>query len=252
MSPYSQPLQPISDIARYFRKNTDGSMTFVGKSLEMRIPLKFKSHGVLTIGDTVTTPGIADLIIDDTYHVGLNLLATITIAPSDISQMTYKGIEYLVLKLEEGDTFMTASRVIQDQHIVYVLWTEFITNGGVPYWYDYKALLKIFENARELTGAGIGVTQSVFEGIIAHISRDSKNMSVQYRLTDMTKPMKLVALKSVSQAPTGTIARLNGAYFTSDGLTSALRYQVDQQQPFENLLRGLPSFADEGRDASAS
>jgi hypothetical protein len=241
MSPYTHPAKPIKDISRYFKKDeTKFTMTFIGESLELRIPRKFGQHGVLTIGDTVTTPGLMDMIIDNTYHVGMNLLASITIVPSDMGSMTYDGVEYLVLRLKHGDVFMTSYRVIQDPNIVYVLWTEFITNGGVPYWFEYDDLLKVFNHVRELTGSGIGVSRSVFEGIIAHISRDMDKLSTQYRQTDMVKPMKLIALKSVAQAPTGTVARLNGSYFRDDGLTSALRYEVDQQQPFENILRGLP------------
>lgn len=235
-------MTPITDVQAYFKTNPeDFSMTFMGESLELRIPRKFEQHGALLIGDTVTTLGVMDMIINDTYQVGLNLLASITIEPSDMGKMTYGGIEYVTLHLKKGDKFMTSYRVIQDTHVVYVIWTEFITNGNVPYWFDYDGLLKIFDHVRELTGAGIGVSRSVYEGIIAHISRDRDNLSKQYRLTEMRKPYRLVALKSVSQAPTGTIARLNGSYFTSDGLTSSLRYQVDQRQPFEDLLRGLPA-----------
>ena len=249
MSPYNRSLAPISDIAPYFRKNdTDFSMTFMGETLELRIPRKFTQHGVLTIGDTVTTPGVMDMIIDDKYHTGMNLLASITVIPSDIGYMTYDGVDYVVLHLHHGDTFMTSYRVIQDPHLVYVLWTEFITNGGIPYWFTYDSFLKLFDNVRELTGSGIGVSRSVFEGIIAHIARDQDRLSVQYRLTDMKKPMRLISLKSVSNAPTGTLARLNGSYFRDEGLTSALRYQVDQQQPFENLLRGLATSVDQDKN----
>lgn len=245
MTPYSKKLTPIKDVSKYFKKDeTDFSVTFVGETLELRIPRKFSQHGALVVGDTVTTLGVMDMIIDNEYHVGMNLLASITIEPSDIGSMTYAGVEYVILRLKAGDKFMTSYRVIQDDHVVYVIWTEFITNGGVPYWYDYEGLLKIFDRVRELTGSGIGVSRSVFEGIVAHISRDRDNPSMQYRLTDMNKPYKLVALKSVSQAPTGTIARLNGSYFRDEGLTSALRHQVDQIQPFENILRGLPPKTD--------
>lgn len=240
MSPYAQPLQPVSDITPYFRKNeTDFSMTFVGETLELRIPYKFASHGVLTISDTVTTPGIMDLIINNTYQAALNIIASITIVPSDMRKMTYQGIEYLVLELKHGDTFMTSYRVLQDQHLVYVLWTDFVTSGKTPYWISYEGMLRLFEHVYELTGSGIGVSRSVYEGIIAHIARSRDNVSTQYRLTDMSKPMRLVALSSVSQAPSGTLSRLNGAYFRDEGLTSALRHEVDQQQPFENILRGI-------------
>lgn len=246
MGPYSHPVEKISDVSKYFTKNTkDFSMTFVGESLELRIPLNFKKHGALTIGDVVTTPGVLEMIIDGKYTVGFNLLAFITIEPSDMSQMTYQGVEYLVLKLNNGDKFMTSYRVIQNPHIVYVLWTEWITNGAIAYWVGYDDLLKMFNHVRELTGSGIGVSRSVYEGIIAHIARDRNKLSLQYRLSDMKKPMRLVALNSVSQAPTGTIARLNGSYFRDAGLTSALRNEIEQQQPFENILRGLPSSRDE-------
>lgn len=241
MSPYATNLSPISDVSKYFRKNPkDFSMTFIGKSLELRIPLRFENEGALSISDTVTTLGVMDMIIDDQYQTALNILASITIAPSEMSNMTYRGIEYLVLKLKEGDTFMTSYRVIKDAHSIYVIWKEFVNGGKLPYFFDYKSFLKIFENVRELTGSGIGVSQSVFEGIVAHICRDQNDIAKQYRLTDMKKPMKLVPLNSVSQAPTGTLARLNGNYFRNEGITSALRHQVEQQQPFENLLRGIP------------
>ena len=241
MSPYIHPLTKITDIDQYFRKDPKNfSMTFIGESLEVRIPQRFQTYGLLSIGDSTTTLGVMDLIIDDKYHAGLNILASITIEQSDISQMTYKNIDYIVLKLKTNDVFMTSYRVIQDPGVVYALWTDMITSGNIYYWFwEYSDLLKLFENARELTGQGIGVSRSVFEGIIAHLARDNRQQSLQYRLTDMKRPMKFVALNSVSGAPTSTIARLNGSYFRNEGLTSALRYQVDQPQPFENILRGL-------------
>jgi hypothetical protein len=242
MNPYLNPVEKISDVTPYFKKDPKtSSMTFIGESLELRIPLSFKKHGAITIGDTVTTPGVLDMIINDKYRTGLNILASITIEPSDISEMTYNGVEYLVLKLKNGDKFMSSYRVIRDSQIVYVLWTEWITNGNVGYWLTYDDLLKLFNNVEELTGSGIGVSRSVYEGIISHIARDKNNLALQYRLTDMKKPMRLVALNSVSHAPTGALARINGAYFRDAGMTSALRYRIDQTQPFEDLLRGIPT-----------
>lgn len=240
MSPYLNPLTPISDITPYFKKNKDGSIIFIGESLELRIPSKFQQYGALIISDNVSTFGIFDMIINDKFHVGFNLLAPITICPSDISQMTYANIEYVVLTLSHGDTFMTSTRVLQDPNVVYVLWSEWITSGKVAYWMTYDSLLKVFENVKELTGQGIGVSRSVFEGIVAHISRDQDDVTKLYRLSDMTKPAKMIALNAIGVASTSTISRLNGSYFADEGLTSALRHEVDQQQPFENILRGYP------------
>ena len=239
MSPYVTSLEHISDVSHYFKDNKDTSKTFIGETLEIRIPRKFSGHGMLEIYDKVNTLGIFDMIFDDKYHAALNILGSIVISPSDISQMTYDGVEYVALHLKHGDTFMESSRIVQDQHCIYVIWTEFFTGGALPYWFTYESTLAIFQHVKELTGAGIGVSRSVFEGIITHLARDRDDLTKPYRLTDMKKPMKLIPLKSVSLATSGTIARLNGAYFRDEGLTSAVLYEVDKPQPFENLLRGL-------------
>ncbi len=244
-SPYSKDLEPIDNITPYFLYDEKkGSLTFIGKTLELRIPKRFEKHGYLVIGDAVTTLGVMDIIIDDEYHAGLNLIASITISPSDIGKFHYEGIDYVVLYLKENDIFINNVNILQDSNVVYALWVEFINNGKLPYFVNYQSLLNLFSHARELTGQGIGVSQSVYGGIIAHLARDSDNVSIPYRLTDMTKPMEFIALKSVSQGPTGTLARITGAYFKDEGLTSALRYQIDEPQPFENILRGIVTTKD--------
>ena len=241
MYPYSKNLKPIDDIMPYFEMKSDGSVIFTGETLELRIPRKFEKHGSLIISDVVTTLGSFDMIINDEYHAAMNILNLITITPSDIGYKTIGSVEYVLLYLVHGQTFIANTKVIQDSHVVYVLWTEYVTNGGWPYWMTYASALKLFEHVKELTGGGIGVSRSVFEGIITQMARDQDNIQTPYRLTDMAKPMKMVALKSISQATSGTVSKINGSYFSDDGLTSALRYQVDQNQPFEDILRGLPN-----------
>lgn len=253
MNPYPQGATKTDNVEKFFRVNeSDFSMTFVGESLELWIPSAFEKHGMLEIGENVTTIGVMGMLIDGKYHTGLNILAPITISPSDMRKTAFEGVEYLVLTLQTGDTFMTSYRVVQNPQIIFVIWTEIIERGKLPFWFTYESLLKIFEHARAHTGSGIGVSQSVFEGIIAHISRDPHNISKQYRLTEMQEPFQLVALSSISNATTGTVARLNGSYFRNEGLTSALRNQVEEQQPFENLLRGISSSVYESRDGAVS
>jgi hypothetical protein len=240
-SPYTNPVTTITDISKYFEKDeTKFSMKFIGETLELRIPRRFGTHGFLEIGDSVTTIGSMDMIFDGKYRAGLNILAAITIEPTDIGSMTYNGVEYVVLHLKTGDIFMTSYRVIQNQRVVYALWKEYIESGNVPYHYTYNDLLKLFDTAKEITGAGIGVSRSVWSGIIAHLARDSDSVTVPYRRTPMDKPMMFVPLNSISLAPSGTVARINGSYFRDRGTVSALLHEVTEKQPFEDVLRGLP------------
>ena len=239
MSPYTKDLKPISDISPYFKKTKNNSIVFTGESLEIRIPSKFSQYGYLIISDEISTLGVFDMIIDDEYHVGMNILGTITIVPSDTDTMTYDQIDYTVLYLKNSDVFIKNTKILKDPNVVYTLWSEWITDGRVPYYINYTNLLKMFENVKELTGQGIGVSRSVFEGIIAYLARDPKDKSRQYRLSNMKDPMHFVALSSVSEGPSGTLARLNGAYFRDQGLTAALKIKVTDEQPFENILRGI-------------
>lgn len=250
MSPYAYPVEKITDLDRFFLYDAEHHvMTFIGDMLEMRIPKRFEVYGLLTVAETVQTLAVCDLIIDRRYQCGLNLLATIDVAPSEVSDMTYAGVSYLVLTLQHGDRFITHTQVVKDQSIVPALYVEFITRGKSLYTLDYTQLALLFDRAKAMTGSGIGVDRVIFEMIVSHLARDAKDVFTQYRYTDMGAPMHFVRLRSVSYAPTSTSARLLGSYF-DEGLTASLIHHTDENQPFEDLLRGLPSDTSDAESPS--
>ena len=239
-SPYAYPVEHITDIDKYFKYDpVKHCMIFIGDSLELRIPKRFEVYGMLEITETVTTVAVLDMIIDEKYQAGLNLLAHIQVIPREISEMVYEEIAYLVLYLEHGDQFMLHTQVVRDGSIVSSLYVEFITRGKPIYTLDYIKLALLFDRAKALTTQSIGVDRVLFEMIISHLARSQDDVFKQYRYTDMVKPMRLINLRSVSYAPTSTTARLLGSYF-DDGLSTSLIHQVENEQPFENLLRGVP------------
>lgn len=239
-SPYAFPVEHITNIDPFFKYDPENhTMTFIGDTLECRIPKRFETYGMLEVTEKVTALAVMDLIINEKYQCGLNLLAKIEIAPSAIGEMVYDENAYQVLHLEHGDQFITHTQVVRDQSIIYALYVEFITRGKSIYTLDYVGLALLFDRVKQMTGSGIGVDRVLFEVIVSHLARDPDDIFKQYRYTDMVKPMHLIRLRSVSYAPTSTTARLLGSYF-DEGLNSALVRDVEQEQPFENLLRGLP------------
>jgi len=249
-SPYTHDVEHITNVDKFFRYDADNHcMIFVGESLELRVPKRFEVYGLLEVTETVTCVGVMDLIIDEKYQAGLNLLAKIEVAPREISEMVYDENAYLVMYLEHGDRFITHTQVVRDGSIVPSLYVEFITRGKTIYTLDYVKLALLFDRAKAMTGSGIGVDRVLFEMIVSHLARSQDDVFKQYRHTDMAKSMRLIRLRSVSYAPTSTTARLLGSYF-DDGLTASLIHQVAHEQPFENLLRGLPYEAPPGNDAA--
>ena len=239
-SPYAYPVESIKDIDRFFKFDPDKhTMTFIGNSLELRIPKRFETYGMLEVTETVTALAVLDMIIDEKWQCGLNLPAKIEIAPSVIGEMVYEENAYQVLHLEHGDQFIKHTQVIKDQSIIYALYVEFITRGKTIYTLDYVGLALLFDRVKQMTGSGIGVDRVLFEVIVSHLARDPDDIFKQYRYTDMSKPMHLVRLRSVSYAPTSTTARMLGSYF-DDGLNASLVHHEDKEQTFENILRGLP------------
>ena len=243
-TPYVKDYQHITDIDRFFQYDAaKKTMTFIGQSLELRIPKRFEVYGLLNVTDTVQTLAVMDMIIDDTYQSAMHLLTVITMGVSETSQMTVNGVTYLVVRLTAGDAFITQTQVVQDKSTVGAIYTEFIDRGNLPYWFTYAQLMKLFDQANTVAGAGMWVDPVIFEVIYSHLARDPKDLYRPFRYgQDPEKSFVFVGLRSVELATSSTTARLLGSYF-SDGLNASLTHRVTERQPFEDLLRGLPPTA---------
>lgn len=239
-TPYANPVTPITDLTPFFEQNKKtGGWTFVGETLEIRIPKRFEVYDLLSITDTVTSLGIMDLVINGRYQCGMVILNQIQIEPSEITEMEYNGVPYVVLHLTPGDRFIPNPNVVKEDRVIYAIYVEFDTCGKPIYFLNYDQLGLIFDKVKLMTGSGLGVDRVVYEVIIAHLARDRNNLYLPYRLTDMKQPFALIPLKQVTHSTTNTTARLIGSYF-SDTLAASLVTTTTENYPFEDVLRGLP------------
>lgn len=237
VNPYKKELIHIKDIDQFFEYNSETKeMTFIGEALEVLIPKRYEVYNYLTISDTVKTLAVLDMIINDTYHVGLLALTTIEMEADDVSTIMIGEIQFVALTLSKGSRFICNTERIADGDIVYSLWMEFITRGKLLYNIDYDTLSTLFDQAKSMCDTNIDVDHVIFETIYSHLSRDPNNLSVQYRHTDMKEAFKLISLRSVGYATTSTTSRLLGSYFGS-ALNSSLIQEVQERTPVEDLLR---------------
>lgn len=235
---YEKPLEKVHSVSKYFSKQRDGSLIFTGSSLEARVPIRYRQYGFLDVAQNINTLGLMDLIIDGKYQATLNILAKITTCPSESEETNIDDTPYLKMFYSTGDTFILYEDVIQDSSVIYCLYVEYITRGHRLYTVGYDDIAKLFDRAKELTGKS--VDRIIFEFMVAHLGRNPKNLFEQWRYTDLREDPVIIFLRSINLSPTSTSTRMMGAY-DEDGLTSSLNTEVKKQQPFEDILRGIPT-----------
>lgn len=236
-TPYQKDYVHTKDIDRFFEyDDLTKTMTFTSESLVVYIPYRYSVYNLLTLADTVTTLGIVDLVIDDTYHAGLLMLATIEMEPDSVDMVMIGDLQYVKLTLSNGCKFICNTDRISDSSIVCSLWMEFITRGKPIYNIGYDTLSTLFDQAKSMCDQNIPVDHVVFEVIYSHLCRDPDNLSIQYRHTDMTKDFKMIALRDVGYATVSTTSRLLGSYFFQ-GLNASLLQTTTERSDIEDLLR---------------
>ena len=238
---YSQPVTKLKSLKKYFKRDdAKRTITFIGNTLEVRIPKRFETYRMLEVTDVIKALGIVDLIIDEKFQCCLNILGRITIVPSRYEDIVLDDIPYLVAHLNHGDIFIKDVNLEKADKVIYTVFCEFITRGKPIYTFSYDNLALVFDRVKQFASKGLGVDRSVFELVISHISRKQDDLFKQYRYTDMKEPPVFIDLNNFSLAPTTTSSRMMGSYF-DDGLTASLLTTNKDSTPFENIIRGIPS-----------
>lgn len=237
ITPYLKEYQKIKDIDRFFEyDDRQKTMTFIGETLTVYIPARYQTYNLLNLSDTVTTLGIVDLIINDTFQAGLLMLALIEMEPDDVQTIMIGELQYVKLTLGTGCKFICNTDRIADGSIVYAVWMEFITRGNLIFNMDYTTLARLFDQTTSMCDQKIPVDHVVFEVIFSYLCRDKDNLSIPYRHTDKKKDFEMIALRNVGYATDSTTSKLLGSYFR-EALNSALINVSNTHSDVEDLFR---------------
>lgn len=234
---YDKDYIHTKDFDRFLEYKPDlKQQIFTGDKLQVIIPQRYEAYGHLEIGETVITIGVCDLLIDDTYQATLNMLTKIEIAHSEISKKTIEGQVYFVLTLYKGDRFICNTEVIKDSSVLFTIYSEMVTKGHMIYNMNYDQVAYLLDKSKELCDTSLRVDHVILEIIYSHIARDTNNLAIQYRHTDMKDDLKFIGLRTISYSPTSTTARLLGSYW-NEALNSSVLTEVKNSSILEDLLR---------------
>jgi len=140
------------------------------------------------------------------------------------------------LVFKTGDVFIASKTLIKQSFILGKLFIEFTRNGNVPSFIAYDKLSTTLDVAQTTCGVTLKVPHAVLEMMAAFQSRDPDNLNVQYRHTDMKKPVAYLGLRDTTSIRDSTTSSLLGSYFM-EGLNRSLINQSEQQHEIEDLLR---------------
>lgn len=208
---------------------------YMGKEARVYVPHRYTIHDLLFIADTVQTLGIFSIHSDGKEY---NLLFPVMLemCPSDIIQQRVDDVDYFVLIFRTGDIFINNKTIVKQGYILAKLFIEFTRNGNIPKFVPYEKISMVLDTAQPLCGVTLRVPHAVFEMMAAFQSRDPDNLNIQYRYTDMKKPVTYLGLRNTTAIRDSTTSSLLGSYFI-EGLNRSIINQSDRQHEVEDLLR---------------
>lgn len=235
-------LTKINSTNRFFiHKEKEGQFIFNGTSLKLYIPKRYAVYDLLSIGETLETLGVFKMEIDGKYWTYFHCLATLSMTYTDVTSGKQDGLECHIVTLTKGDIFIRNTTFVKSANNIRALYIESITRGRMNPAASYTHDLPMFiDDAGKMCDAYIPVDHAIMEMIIAHLSRNPKDLSQPLRLTSYRKDSPdyvFTGLSNITRSPSTTTSRIVGAYF-HEGTAAALVTQSEEESIVENLLRG--------------
>lgn len=225
--------------ADYIRENlvtSNSGVITTKKDILLMVPSHFEAKGLLSIGMRNYSMGYFAVIMDDKYAVMI-LPAMIELDPrANITKEKINNVEYYVFAIDAGSTFIVTDQVFKKKTIVYFVVNEFIMQGKIPWYYTYDDIGRLFHDTSEFADITLYQREEVGEILAAMITRDPKDRTRHYRLTDFKDKPAYVGLTSVFFSATNTVNKICGNYF-SDGIVSALVTPTEEVSNIEKILR---------------
>lgn len=210
--------------------------------LEVHIPKRFIERSLADIGDKVETIGVLGIVIPDVAYCCMYRVATVTLSPSNIREITLDGVRYVVLDFEKGDTVFNNIEVVKDEHLNYSYYMEFGYFARIPWYVDVTMAPKLFDYAGLITGKKVGTSPQVFRVLYGLSYRDPDNYEIAYRYGAGIKAGKkphLVGLNNGSMLIDGTFNRLMGGYL-ADNTIAAILNPDTKVTDSEKVMKGSP------------
>jgi len=225
----------VEVLKKFSQKDKDSPVIFEGETCEVSILKKLEQYGCLTVGESVKTLGVFDMVVDG-IQSGMFLVSHIEMFPSEVVNDNSGDRPRVKLIFHKGDTFMKTTKVVLDSNIAFIVWIEFVKFANTLKAIKYEDQAFIFDRLIATSGIGFPVDHATYEAIFAHLTRCPNDFTKAYRNDKMTGDFTRIPLNDVAHAATSTTSRIVGAYF-NEGVNAALVNENESPSQIEDILR---------------
>lgn len=228
--------------AKAFTTLPDNSV-IANRYLEIYIPKRFVDNGMATVSDKVTTAAVLGLVIPGECYAPLVALMDITLLPLNIRESNIKGVPYLILEFEKGDTVIESLEVIQDPNKPYFYMLEFYYYAKIAWYMSHREVEGLFDNAKAECGGDVGSSFQVPRVLTSIMFRDPDNPDQPYRYSKAIsegRPPLIVGLNNGSMLIDGTFAKISSGYL-QDNTVAAIVNPDTKVTDYERIMRGIPT-----------
>lgn len=223
-------------------KELDDGSVVTTKGCKIIIPARFAEQQLAVLGNEINICGLFAIIVEDRFYGVSSAMAMMRIEPSVTNTIKIEDEDFLEFVFDPGCTVISSTELVKSDAFIYLVYSEIIAKGNVPWYMNYEDMGRLFESAPHHAGVSVGANFAVIEMIMAAISRSEKDRTKYFRhqlatKQDLDKEVPaFIPLRSVTYGASNTTAKLIGAYW-EEGLTSALVNPTETVEPIEGLLR---------------
>lgn len=208
---------------------------YTKKKTIIEFPKQYGDKDLLTMEDNIFLFGVFAIIIDDKYSVS-TIPTIIKTTPLVITEVVKDDeAEYIQFCYGKDAVIIENLDSIRNDILSYNVFELFYISGKIPWFLEYRDLVKLLDNMPRYADSGIGASFIANEVICSFLTRIKNDKTKFYRL-DTTKPYTYVDLFNVYYSAISTLNKVAGSYFT-EGLTSALVNKEKKPTRLENLVR---------------
>ena len=219
----------------------DGSVV-ANRDFEIHLPKRFVENGMAEVGEVVTTAAVLGVVVPGEFYGLLSAMMDLTLMPLSVNETVIKGVPYLVLEFNKGDTVIENLTVIQDSNKPYAYMLEFYYYAKIPWYMNKNDVTSLFDKARQQSGADVGSSPQVMRVYTAMMFRDPDNLDKPYRyskaMLEGREPV-IVGLNNGPMLIEGTFAKASGGYL-ADNTLAAIINPDEKVTDLEKIIRGIP------------
>lgn len=200
----------------------------------IEFPKWYSDKELWTIGEYNYIYGVFCIIVGDKYSVSC-IPTLVQVNPVVVSEIEREGVTYVRFMFGENKSIVDNTIAVKQELLSYNMFSNFFLNANVPWYVEYKDMIKVMDNLPEYAKSNLGSDWVANELVVSFVARYKEDKKVFHR-QNINSEYTYVDLNNVYYSAMSTLNKLAGNYYT-ESLVSALVQKEKEPTKLETLVR---------------